>query len=31
MKTIQISDVTLRKAEAASLSFKERVEIEWFS
>ena len=27
MKTIQISDVTLRKAEAASLSFKERVEI----
>lgn len=27
MKTIQISDVTLRKADAASLSFKERVEI----
>lgn len=27
MKTIQISDVTLRKTDAASLSFKERVEI----
>ena len=27
MKTIQISDVTLRMAEASALSFKERVEI----
>ena len=27
MKTIQISDVTLRMEEASALSFKERVEI----